>query len=87
MSAPGLISEKQRAAFVAALEHNRWRSRDFEIQEDSFDPRRAEVEAALGEVGVRCLPTAAVKVYRVGAGTDWVDDFAADLESGHFGHP
>jgi hypothetical protein len=85
MSSFGLITDRQLADFRAALERNGWRREDFDIQEDVFDPRKAEVEAALGEVGVRCLQTEAVEVYRLGSEFDWVQEFAGDLERGKFG--
>ena len=85
MRSSGLITEQQLADFAAALERHGWRREDFHLQEDAFDPRTAEVESALGEVGVRCLRTEAVKVYRLGSGFDWVGEFAHDLESGIFG--
>ena len=59
---------------------------DFDLQEDVFDPRKAEVEAALGEVGVHCRATEAVEVYRLGPGFTWASDFADDLQHGKFGH-
>lgn len=83
--ARGLITERQLADFVAALERRGWRREDFDLQEDAFDPRTAEVEAAMGQLGVRCLVTEAVNVYRLGSGFDWVSDFADDLERGKFG--
>ena len=61
-------------------------STDFDLQEDVFDPRKAEVEAALGEVGVNCRATEAVEVYRLGPGFTWTSDFADDLQQGKFGH-
>lgn len=85
MRSPGLITERELADFAAALERHGRRRQDFELQEEPFDPRTAEVESALGEVGVRCLRTAAVRVYRLGSGADWVGEFAHDLESGVFG--
>jgi hypothetical protein len=85
MGASGLITERQLSEFAAAIERHGWHRNDFDFQEEVFDPRRAEVESALGEVGVRCRRTEAVKVYHLGAGTDWVRDFARDLESGAFG--
>lgn len=85
MKTSGLITGQQLAQFAAALERNGWQRQDFDLQEDVFDPRKAEVEAALGEVGVRCLQTEAVKVYRLGPEFDWVQEFADDLEHGKFG--
>jgi hypothetical protein len=82
-----LITEAELAAFAAALRKNGWREQDFDFQEDVFDPRRAEVEACAGEVGVRCLPTEAVEIYRLGPGFTWATDFANDLEQGKFGLP
>jgi len=83
--AKGLITERQLADFAAALESRGWRRDEFDLQEEVFDPRTAEVEAALGQVGVRCLVTGAVQVYRLGSEFDWVGDFAGDLERGKFG--
>jgi hypothetical protein len=81
----GLITEQQLADFAVALERHGRRREDFHLQEEAFDQRTAEVESALGEVGVHCLRTEAVKVYRLGPGFDWVGEFAHDLESGIFG--
>jgi len=50
-----------------------------------FDPAKAEVEAALGEIGIRCLQTEAVTVYRIGSGVDWLAEFEADLSQGRIG--
>jgi hypothetical protein len=85
MSSFRMISERQLAEFDAVLERHGWRRVDFDLEEEVFDPRTAEVEAALGEVGVRCLQTEAVAIYRLGSGSDWVSDFADDLERGKFG--
>jgi hypothetical protein len=79
-----LISENELADLAVVLQKHGWRTQDFELQEDVFDPRRAEVEACAGEVGVRCLATDAIEIYRLGAGFMWVDDFAHDLERGRF---
>ena len=80
-----LITHQELTDFAAARKRSGWRDQDFELQEDVFSPQKAEVEAALGEVGVRCLPSQAIQVYRLGAGFAWVDDFAADLQRGRFG--
>jgi hypothetical protein len=55
-----LIGPREFAAFSDALVRHGWQPTDFELQEDVFDPATAEVEAALGEVGVKCLKTDAV---------------------------
>jgi hypothetical protein len=68
---------------TAVVKHGRAPA-DFEMQEDAFDQAKAEVEAALGEVGVKCLATGAVEAYRLGPGLDWVADFDADLRAGKF---
>ena len=82
-----LITGPELDAFAAALRANGWAEHDFEMQEDVYDPREAEVETATGQVGVRCLRTEAVQVYRLGPGFAWADDFAADLAQGKFGAP
>ena len=87
MTPPRLISPDDMAAFNDALVRNGWRATDFELEEDLFDPATAEVEAALGEVGVKCLKTEAVATYRVGPGLDWIGDFTSDLRSGRMGKP
>jgi len=87
MGSPSLITPQELADFAAAIRRHGWRTEDFEWQEDAFDPGKAEVEAAAGEVGVRCLRTAGIQVYRLGAGFAWVTVFAADLEHGKFGSP
>ena len=80
-----LITERELADFNAALRANGWNEHDFELQEDAFDPREAEVETATGQLGVRCLRTEAVEVYRLGPGFEWAADFKADLQRGKFG--
>ena len=82
-----LISEKDLVAFAAVLARNGWRDSAFELEENAFDQATAEVEAAQGEVGVKCLATQAVAVYRIGSGLDWVSDFARDLHAGKMGSP
>jgi len=82
-----LITDAQLDEVATALRRNRWKATDFELEESVFDPRTAEVEAALGEVGIRCLKTEAVNVYRIGPGLDWVGDFRSDLDRGRFGQP
>jgi len=77
-----LIGPREFAAFSDALVRHGWQPTDFELQEDVFDPATAEVEAALGEVGVKCLKTDAVTVYRVGPGLDWLAEFENDLQKG-----
>jgi len=85
MSMYKLITDQELADYAAAIERHGWRTGDFHLQEDVFDPRTAEVEAALGEVGVHCRVTEAVHVYRLGPGFEWARDFADDLEGGKFG--
>lgn len=80
-----MIGPQDIAAFDDALVRHGWKPCDFELQEDVFDPARAEVEAALGEVGVRCLKTESVAVYRLGTGLDWVSNFEDDLRQGRMG--
>ena len=87
MTRISLITEAELAEFAAALRKNGWRREDFELEEDVFDPAKAEMESAAGEVGVRCLKTEGVQVYRLGAGFTWTADFAVDLERGKFGTP
>ncbi len=87
MTRATLITAEELAAFAGALARNGWRAEDFELEEDVFDPAKAEVESAAGEVGVRCLRTEAVRVYRIGPGFAWAADFADDLAAGKFGSP
>jgi hypothetical protein len=82
-----LIGPHELDGFTAVVTRHGWQSSDFELQEDVFDPATAEVEAALGEVGVQCLRTQAVTTYRVGTGLDWVAEFEADLRAGRLGEP
>ena len=84
MGAYQLVTHNDLARFTAAITNHGRKSTDFEMQEDVFDQAKAEVEAALGEVGVKCLPTEAVELYRLGPGLDWVADFDADLRAGKF---
>jgi hypothetical protein len=85
MASFALITHQELADFAAARQRYGWRDQDFELQEDVFSPQKAEVEGAFGEVGVRCLPSQGIQVYRLGAGFSWVDEFAADLKRGRFG--
>jgi hypothetical protein len=80
-----MISEHEFDQFQALLRRHGWRAQDFDLQGDVFDPQKAEVEAALGEVGVRCVATQVVEVYRFGPGFDWLAEFSSDLERGRFG--
>lgn len=80
-----VIAAREIERFHAVLGRHGWRAEDFELQEDLFNPQKAELEAASGEIGVRCLVTQAVEVYRLGPGFDWLADFASDLERGRFG--
>jgi len=82
-----LIQPSELTAFNDALRSYGWQPGDFELQEDVFDPAKAEVEAALGEVGVRCLKTNAVAAYKLGPGTEWLSDFEDDLREGRMGDP
>ena len=84
MGAYQLVTNDDLARFTAAIANHGRQSTDFEMQQDVFDQAKAEVEAALGEVGVKCLPTEAVELYRVGPGLDWVAAFDADLRAGKF---
>ena len=79
-----LITPGDIARFTAAIVRHGRHTSDFEMQEDVFYPAKAEDEAALGEVGVKCRPTDAVELYRLGPGLDWVADFDADLRAGKF---
>ena len=85
MSAYQIITDQELARYAAAIERYGWRTEDFDLQEDVFDPRTAEVEAALGEVGVHCRVTEAVHLYRLGPGFEWASDFDDDLRHGKFG--
>jgi hypothetical protein len=85
MSAYKMITDQEIAAYVAAIERNGWRKEDFDLQEDVYDQRTAEVEAALGEVAVHCRLTEAVQLYRLGPGFEWVKDFDDDMRHGKFG--
>ena len=80
-----LITDGQLNAFLAVVRENGFTEADFELQEEEFDQQTAEVEARKGDVGVRCRLSEAVIVYPLGDGSDWVANFAADLESGRFG--
>jgi hypothetical protein len=80
-----LITERDLADFGALVRRSGWREEDFDLQEDAFDPQKAELEGAFGEVGIQCLRNGSVQVYRLGSGFTWVEDFAADLRSGKFG--
>jgi hypothetical protein len=80
-----LISEKEFAAFGDVIRRQGFAPGDFELQEDVFDPATAEVETALGEVGVRCLTTQAGAAYPVGAGRAWLASFESDLKDGRLG--
>ena len=80
-----LLKPYELEAFEAALRRHGWQPADFELQEEVFDPATAEVEAALGEIGVRCLETEAVKVYRIGSGLDWLAELESDLSRGQIG--
>ena len=85
MSAYRLITDNELAFYQAAITQSGLQVSDFHLQEDVFDPRKAEVEAALGEVGVHCREPEAVKVYRLGPGFAWAQEFADDLAAGKFG--
>ena len=85
MSAYQIITDQELARYAAAIERYGWRAEDFDLQEDVFDPRTAEVEAALGEVAVHCRVTEAVHLYRLGPGIEWARDFDDDLRHGKFG--
>jgi hypothetical protein len=80
-----LISARELGAFNDALRRQGYQPDDFELQEDVFDQNKAEVEAALGEVGVRCLTTQAVVTYPLGQGVDWVAQFEDELRQGRMG--
>ena len=82
-----IITARDLADYEAALAKGGFDKADFDIEEDVFDPRKAEVEAALGEVGVHRHANEAVEVYRLGPGFEWVSDFADDLRNGKFGAP
>src|SRR4029453_5987155 len=86
MSQYKLITDRELAESAAAIKRHGWRPADFHLQEDVFDPRTAEVEAALGEVGVHCRVTEAVHVYRLGPGFAWTEEFADDVRKGKFGN-
>ena len=79
-----LITPNDIARFTAAILKHGLHAFDFEMQEDVFDQAKAEVEAALGEVGVKCRANEAVELYRLGPGLDWVAEFDADLRAGKF---
>jgi hypothetical protein len=79
-----LITPDDIARFNAAIAKHGRQASDFEMQVDVFDPAKAEVETALGEVGVKRLANDAVEAYRLGPGLDWVADFDADLRAGKF---
>ena len=77
-----LVNARDLSAFLDALLRHGYEPGEFELQEDVYDPAMAEVEAALGEVGVRCLTTQAVLAYSVGPGRNWLQDFENDLRNG-----
>lgn len=84
MSAFAVVTNQELVDFAAVLHGHGMRQEDFELQEAVFDPQQAEVEGARGELSVHCLPSQAVSVYRLGAGTRWVDEFAGDLQRGRY---
>jgi len=84
MTGYSLITADEIAAFEAAIRDEGLKTHDFELQEEVFDPQTAEVEARKGNVGIRCLRTAAVAAYPLGDGSDWVASFAAELGSSRF---
>lgn len=79
-----VVSDAEVARFTAAIVKHGRAPAEFELQEDVFDPAKAEVETALGEVGVKRVANEAVEAYRLGPGRDWVADFDADLRAGKF---
>lgn len=85
MTTDSLITDTDLGKLDDVLRRHGLDAADFELEENVFDPRTAEVEAALGEVGIRNLKTEAVQVYRIGNGLDWVSEFAGDIEQGRFG--
>ena len=87
MTSFSLITAGQLSSFDAAVQRNGFTEADFELQESQFDQQTAEVEARKGDVGVRSRLTEAVATYPLGDGSDWVANFAADLEGGRFGQP
>ena len=82
-----LITDGQLSAFKSVVRKKGFAEADFELQKEVFDEQTAEVEARKGDVGVRCRLNEAVVVYPLGDGSDWVANFAADLESSRFGQP
>ena len=84
MSAFRLITPAELRAFEVAIANHGLAPVEFELQEDVFDPAKAEVEAALGEVGVKRAANEAVEAYCLGPGRDWVADFDADVRAGKF---
>lgn len=87
MAVYSLVTDDELGGFAAAVQEQGFEARDFDLQEDVFDPQTAEVEARKGTVAVRYLRTDAVAVYPLGDGSDWVASFAAELGAGRFGHP
>jgi hypothetical protein len=87
MASYSLITDGQLSAFQAVVRKNGFSEADFKLQEEEFDQQTAEVEARKGDVGIRCRLSEAVTVYPLGDGSDWVSNFAADLEIGRFGQP
>jgi|SoiMethySBSTD1v2_1073268.scaffolds.fasta_scaffold371145_3 hypothetical protein len=84
MGAFQLVTDNDIARFNAAVAKHGRSPADFEIQEEAFDQAKAEVETALGEVGVKRIANDAVEAYPLGPGRDWVADFDADLRAGKF---
>ena len=87
MTSFSLITDGQLSAFTSVVRKKGFAEADFELQEEEFDQQTAEVEARRGDVGVKCRLSEAVVVYPLGDGSDWVANFAADLESSRFGQP
>ena len=74
MGAYRLVTDADVARLHAAIAKHGRQPADFEVQEDVFDQAKAEVETALGEVGVKRIANDAVEAYPLGPGRDWVAD-------------
>ena len=85
MPAFKLIHKEELEQFSAALKGHEWRNEDFTIEEEAYDPAKAEVESEPGELIIACTRTHRVRVYHLGRGSSWVTDFVDDLAAGKFG--
>jgi hypothetical protein len=85
MPAFKLILKAELEQFSATLKNHGWNNEDFTIEEEAYDPAKAEVESEAGELIVACTRTHRVRVYHLGRGSSWITDFVDDLATGKFG--